>query len=411
MYLRRFEVKNFMVHRSTAIDLFPITVLVGANNGGKSALFDAILNFSMVSRGRLSQAFGPGPYSYQFLKYHGASPAARISYRVLCSESPTSTETIDYRISYGQLGEEYVIFDETVRAGDGTTIFDRSDPDAYPMGSAAAFISNDRSIFAAIRQAQVAGKYEESHPLMTSVARDVSRISKYRLGPSNLARPSRLPDTPTDESQRPLSPRISYQGEDLATVLYYLAETQSPSLDKIVSYCRATIDGFQSFEFNTVGTDRVGFSVSFDDSRGTVPAANLSDGTLVCIGLMALLLGPDRAPILCIEEPENGLTPPVTRSIYKTMKDFVDGTATGELGQLLLSSHSPYVVCEAWNGNERNFVYQMRPIDGAAVVRSFVDIVEHHGIHLEKDSTGQRTKLNLRNAELILEGYLSDSDS
>lgn len=408
MFLRRFEVKNFMVHRDTKIDIFPITVFVGANNGGKSALFDAILNFSMVSRGRLSQAFGPGPYSYHYLKHHGASPAARISYRVNCSESSDSSETVDYRLSYGQLGEEYVIFDESVRTDSGEMIFDRSDPDSYPMGASVEFLSNDRSIFAAIRQAQVAGKYEESHPLMTAIARDVSRISKYRLDPSNLARPSRLPDTPTDESLRPLSPRISYRGEDLATVLYYLAETQNPSLDRIMSYCQEAIDGFQEFRFNMVGTDRVGFSVCFSDTRGIVPAANLSDGTLVCIGLMALLLGPDRAPIVCIEEPENGLTPPVTRSIYKTMKEFVDGTATGEPGQLLVSSHSPYVICEAWNGNERDFIYQMRPVEGAALVRSFAEIVDHHGIHLEKDKTGDRTCLNLRNAELILEGYLSE---
>ena len=60
MFIRHFEVKNFMIHRNSKVDLFPITVLVGANNGGgKSAFFDALLNFSMVSRGRLSQAFSP----------------------------------------------------------------------------------------------------------------------------------------------------------------------------------------------------------------------------------------------------------------------------------------------------------------------------------------------------------------
>src|SRR6266566_3641229 len=107
MYIRRFEVKNFMVHRSTQIDLYPITVFVGANNGGKSAFFDAILNFSMVSRGRLSTAFGPGPYSYQFLKYHGASKAARIGYKVILSASATSEANLTYEISYGQTGDSY----------------------------------------------------------------------------------------------------------------------------------------------------------------------------------------------------------------------------------------------------------------------------------------------------------------
>lgn len=108
-----------------------------------------------------------------------------------------------------------------------------------------------------------------------------------------------------------------------------------------------------------------------------------------------------------IEEPENGLTPPSIRAIYKTMQDFVDGAHSDTPGQLIISSHSPYLVCEAWNGAERDFIYQMRPHDGRALVRRFADIVTHHKIQLEKDSDGRRTRLNLRNAELIVDGYLS----
>ncbi len=60
MFIREFGVKNFMVHRDSRVELFPVTVIVGANNGGgKSALFDAMLNFSMVSRGKSRRPLGP----------------------------------------------------------------------------------------------------------------------------------------------------------------------------------------------------------------------------------------------------------------------------------------------------------------------------------------------------------------
>jgi AAA15 family ATPase/GTPase len=64
MFLQRFRVQNYMIHRDLELGLQPITVLVGPNNGGKSGFFDAMSNFSMVSRGRVQHAYGPGPYSY-----------------------------------------------------------------------------------------------------------------------------------------------------------------------------------------------------------------------------------------------------------------------------------------------------------------------------------------------------------
>ena len=45
MYIRRIEVRNYLIHRNTALDLSPLSVFVGPQGGGKSALFDAMLNF------------------------------------------------------------------------------------------------------------------------------------------------------------------------------------------------------------------------------------------------------------------------------------------------------------------------------------------------------------------------------
>jgi len=64
MFIRRFAINNFKIHRDTSLDLFPITVFVGPNSGGKSAIFDALINFSMVSRGNLSEAFNQYPFSF-----------------------------------------------------------------------------------------------------------------------------------------------------------------------------------------------------------------------------------------------------------------------------------------------------------------------------------------------------------
>jgi hypothetical protein len=124
-----------------------------------------------------------------------------------------------------------------------------------------------------------------------------------------LAQPGRVFDIePGTTEAQVYAPRVAYRGADLASVLYYLNETQSPLLDKIIEIVAEAITGFAGFEFNHVGSDRIGFAARFIDKRGSVVAPNLADGCLSMIGLVTLALTATKPSVLCIEEPENGLT-------------------------------------------------------------------------------------------------------
>jgi predicted ATPase len=109
---------------------------------------------------------------------------------------------------------------------------------------------------------------------------------------------------------------MRYEGEGLASVLYFLDRTRDPRLDQIVEAVSSAVDGFGGFEFNAVANDFVGFSGRFTDSRGVVEAPNLSAGTLSLIGWLTLLIRGDRQPVLMLEEPELGLPPRSTRAVY-----------------------------------------------------------------------------------------------
>src|SRR5436305_10253307 len=100
MFLRELHIKNYMIHQETKIQLQPLTVFVGPNGGGKSALFDALLNFSIVSRGNLRQAFGPYPYSFRSTIFRGASKVSKIGYRVVMARSHEDSATLEYEIDY-----------------------------------------------------------------------------------------------------------------------------------------------------------------------------------------------------------------------------------------------------------------------------------------------------------------------
>lgn len=402
MFIRKFEVSNFKIHRDTSLKLFPITVFVGPNSGGKSAIFDALINFSMVCRGNLSEAFNQYPFSFDALRHHGASASARIRYSVELSLDPQSAETLHYLIEFSQnpgteVEPTYSIHNEELRV-DSVLMFSRS-KDKCDFTGLPSLHYEDRSIFAAIRRAEWSDQFASAHPLIATCAREISRIGRYRLDPALLARAGRVVDVKPGEvaSAGPM-PWLSYRGEDLASVLYFLSETESPILAEIVQRVAEGIQGFEGFAFNRVGSDRVGFSARFSDKRGSVVAPNLSDGCLTMIGLVTLALAPGRPATLCIEEPENGLTPKATRVFYRTVREIV-APSEGPRTQVLLSSHSPFVIVDAWNGEERDFIYQCHPSEGMAKIAKFSDVVQQGGM-LRTDGT-----IGLALAEQVMDGF------
>lgn len=406
MYLHEVTVKNYSIHRDTRISLSPISVLVGPNGSGKSALFDALINFSMLARGRLSEAFGPYPYSFAATRHRPASPISRIGYDVVMASGPQSAEKVRYRIDYSQVEKgsdatppRFEIYRETLDL-DGKTLFDRENPDASVLQGALKYLGGDVGILSAVRRAELEKSSAGVPAVVSELAKEVSRLNKFRLEPYNLRGASSLPDLTA-----PDGPRVGHAGENVAATLYFLEQTGSPALQQIVEGLRRALPDFDGFEFNTVGAQRIGFSMRFADARETIPAPRLSDGQLLVVGLMALLYGPGRPPVLMLEEPENGLTAPVQREVYSAVRALAFGQPPNR-SQVLISSHSPFVLCDAWNGEDREFVHQVKVENGRAIVRKFSEAIAAQGIQLAKDADGKRTHLGLRNAEELMAGYL-----
>ena len=165
MFIRRFAIRNFKIHKDTSLTLFPITVFVGPNSGGKSAIFDALINFSMVCRGNLSEAFNQYPYSFEALRHHGASSSARIRYEAELTLEATSSDSLVYMIEFSQnLGTNaepsYSIHNEELTAG-AQLLFSRSD-DVCKIPGLSNLQTSGRSIFGAIRHAASAGGWNDA---------------------------------------------------------------------------------------------------------------------------------------------------------------------------------------------------------------------------------------------------------
>ena len=71
-----------------------------------------------------------------------------------------------------------------------------------------------------------------------------------------------------------------------------------------------------------------------------VPATRLSDGTLRFLTLLAILLNPASASLICIEEPELGLHPDAMSLLAELLVEAADKT------QLVVTTHSDVLVSE-----------------------------------------------------------------
>lgn len=379
--------------------LHPVTVLVGANGAGKSAVFDALINYSQLSRGAIRYAFGQFPFSYQDTLHRAANKSAKIGFRATLAKDFESKEALRHGIEYNQPGlaggkPHYQIHSETVHKLPGEIILH----DRHATKS----VRSDQTWFSALQSAKQSGLAVACDPLVDHCASQVHRLNKFRLEPGNLAAVSRLPEIAPNS----IAPRLAFRGEDLAAVLYFLSETGSPQMDVVRERIQQLEPKFSSFDFNLVGADGVAFSVIFSDSRGTVPAIRLSSGLLSFIGLIVLVTSSNRPALMMIEEPENGLTPEAVRIVYQCTRELALSKEASSRSQILISSHSPFVICEAWNGEDRDFIYQIKCLDGRAMARKFSDVIKAQGVQLGKER-GERKHLSLSTADDVMCGRLS----
>ena len=152
-----------------------------------------------------------------------------MGFEVTMSRTAEDDEMLTYAIDYAQQGmaedqPSFMIFNEKLTKMPGNNVlFDRSDPDAYPLLAKNLRLENDRSLFSAVRLYTTTVPSHGVDPLIDYLTQQISRFNKFRIDPGVLAAPSRLPDLGS-EADPSHSPRLGHHGEDLASVLYYLAD-------------------------------------------------------------------------------------------------------------------------------------------------------------------------------------------
>lgn len=130
--------------------------------------------------------------------------------------------------------------------------------------------------------------------------------------------------------------QVDDDGQNLIAVLHTLyTESREFKRDLNTGMEAAFGEDFEKLEFPPAADQRVHLRVHWKSLRRGQPAADLSDGMLRFLYLMAILANPSPPPLIAIDEPETGLNP----SMFPIIAEYAQEAARKT--QVILSTHSP----------------------------------------------------------------------
>jgi predicted ATPase len=159
------------------------------------------------------------------------------------------------------------------------------------------------------------------------------------------------------------TPRVEYDGEGLASTLLYMKgndeelfanlersmQTLIPTVKKIrfrkSKVFRKEVDYLERDGQRTpVVSEReyMGDALVFDTSSGKeIPAHQMSEGTLLLLGMLTVLHGPQQPRVVLIDDLDRALHPRAQRQFVESLRQWLD--QRNDL-QVIATTHSPYLL-------------------------------------------------------------------
>ena len=179
-------------------------------------------------------------------------------------------------------------------------------------------------------------------------------IAYLRLNSRKLAKPAYSDRTP---------PRVMHDGTNLACVLAYMALNDPDGFADLIAEMRSLIPHLRRIRFSKALVRRIekeyvrfdsdtmerrtkrdyqGDAILFDfQNANNVAAHAVSEGTLMLLGLLTVLRGPNRPEILLMDDIEHGLHPLAQKSLLACLRRLMQ--QVGNL-QIIATAHSPYLL-------------------------------------------------------------------
>jgi len=135
---------------------------------------------------------------------------------------------------------------------------------------------------------------------------------------------------------------LNMRGDNIGNVVQFMERDNRERFQLVLRHIAERIPGIEKIETRVTEDNRV--LLRFNDRGFTDPffAQQMSNGTLKLFTYMLLLEDPEPPPLICIEEPENGLYPKLLEVLAQEFRDHATGADNAP--QIIVTTHQPYFV-------------------------------------------------------------------
>ena len=325
--ISKIVLENFKGHTHTIIDLGNrnITVLAGKNGTGKTSVLQSLHYFSMLTSKNCDVIFHYGTErSPENLVKRGASEAV-ISV-------------------FGSWG---------IKNWTADLKFTKSNSSESGWKPTLSYRINNESL------KTLNGSWKSSFNTADEYLKKAIQHTVYlKMVAEKLAEPS----VPKD-----IFPRVEYDGYGLASAIANLKNADPERFETLESSVKHLLPFVKRIRIQKKEIERLeqriitveGKNVSYDapqklvadelvlDLQGaeSLPAHTLSEGTLLILGLLTVLVSPNRPNLILLDDIEQGLHPKAQRDLIRLIIDLTKKPEYQYL-QIVLTTHSPYIIDE-----------------------------------------------------------------
>ncbi|MGK7930143.1 MAG: AAA family ATPase [Microcystaceae cyanobacterium] len=352
--LKTISLKNFKSHKDTTLELDKsrLHAIVGKNSSGKTSVLEAIYYLSLCSRYPLEEIFKDESSPNFLVSFSENSFALSISgYLCTLSDNEFLWDIIvkSYRDkthkhdSSGKINTE-ILKPINIEKGENN-----------PQKNLQAWIN------------RVGENYQYSF-LVKSLREDLDHVTLnplrlflrdfayIKLSTKNLSKAAYSED---------ITPTIGLDGSNLAPTLDYIRNEYPeqfkqieeslkqvvPNVQKIgIKRAKVMVSRQRLIEVNNQSIpyeekqEFAGQEVVLDMKTGErIPAHAISEGTMLTLGLLTVLMNPNQPNLVLLDDIEQGLHPQAQRDLMDVFKQILDKNPNL---QIIFTTHSPYIIDE-----------------------------------------------------------------